>query len=39
MIYLPEKKYKILLVSTSDGYVRGWKNNQNGFYLANQPDN
>lgn len=39
MIYLSEKKYKILLVSTSDGYVRGWKYSQNGFYLANQPDN
>eukprot|EP00919_Chromeraceae_sp_WS-2016_P078440 GHVR01185871.1.p1 GENE.GHVR01185871.1~~GHVR01185871.1.p1 ORF type:complete len:101 (-),score=2.52 GHVR01185871.1:1527-1829(-) len=39
MIYLNEKKYKILLVSTSDGYVRGWKYSQNGFILANQPDN
>lgn len=39
MIYLSEKKYKVLLVSTSDGYIRGWKYSQNGFYLANQPDN
>lgn len=39
MIYLSEKKYQILLVSTSDGFIRGWKHSQNGFYLANQPDN
>ena len=39
MIYLSEKKYRILLVSTSDGFVRGWKYGQNGFVLANQPDN
>lgn len=39
MIYLTEKKYRILLVSTSDGFVRGWKYGQNGFVLANQPDN
>lgn len=39
MIYLKEKKYQVLLVSTSDGYIRGWKHSQNGFYLANQPDN
>ena len=39
MIYLSEKKYRVLLVSTSDGFVRGWRHSQNGFYLANQPDN
>lgn len=39
ILYLSEKKYKILLVSTSDGYVRGWKHTQNGFILATQPDN
>ena len=39
MLYLSEQKYKVLLVSTSDGYVRGWKYSQNGYYLANQPDN
>jgi hypothetical protein len=39
ILYLAEKKYKVLLVSTSDGYVRGWKYSQNGFIVANQPDN
>ena len=39
MIYLHESKYRVLLVSTSDGYVRGWKHSQNGYYMANQPDN
>jgi len=39
MLYLPDKKYKILLVATSDGYVRGWKYTQNGIQLALQPDN
>jgi hypothetical protein len=39
MLYLDDKKYKILLVSTSDGYVRGWKFATNGFVLATQPDN
>jgi WD40 repeat protein len=39
ILYLGEKKYKILLVSTSDGYVRGWKYTQSGFLLATQPDN
>lgn len=39
MLYIPEKKFKVLLVSTSDGYVRGWKHSQNGYVLATQPDN
>jgi hypothetical protein len=39
ILYLSEKKYRTLLVSTSDGYVRGWKHVQNGFTLATQPDN
>ena len=39
MLYLPDKKYKLLLVATSDGYVRGWKSSQNGIVLATQPDN
>jgi hypothetical protein len=39
MVYLPENKYKMLMVSTSDGFIRGWKYNQNGFTLAMQPDN
>jgi hypothetical protein len=39
MLYLAENKYQIMLVATSDGYVRGWKYNQNGFSIANQPDN
>ena len=29
----------MMLTSTSDGYVRGWKVNHKSFYLANQPDN
>lgn len=39
MLYLQQKKYRILLVSTSDGYVRGWKYTQNGIILATQIDN
>lgn len=39
MLYLADKKYKLLLVATSDGYVRGWKYTQNGIILACQPDN
>jgi hypothetical protein len=39
MLYLSDKKYKLLLVATSDGYVRGWKYTQNGIVMANQPDN
>lgn len=39
MLYIPDKKYKILVVSTSDGIVRGWKYQQGAFIKANQPDN
>ena len=39
MLYLPDKKYKLLTVSTSDGFVRGWKCTQNSVVLAYQPDN
>lgn len=39
MLYLSEKKYRVLLVATSDGYVRGWKYSQNGFVISTQPDN
>lgn len=39
MLYLPDKKYRLLLVATSDGYVRGWKYTTNGIILASQPDN
>ena len=39
ILYLEDRKYRALLVSTSDGFVRGWKYSQNGFVLATQPDN
>lgn len=39
MLYIPDKKYKVLVVSTSDGFVKGWKYHQGGFVLATQPDN
>jgi WD40 repeat protein len=39
MIYIQDKKYKTLVVSTSDGFVRGWKYHQGAFVRANQPDN
>lgn len=39
MLYIPDKKYKILVVSTSDGAVKGWKYHQGTFIRANQPDN
>ena len=39
MIYISDKKYKILVTSTSDGIIRGWKYHQSGFIRATQPDN
>ena len=39
MLYIPDKKYKTLVVSTSDGIVRGWKYQQGSFIKATQPDN
>ena len=39
MIYIGDKKYKILVISTSDGIVRGWKYHQGAFVRAMQPDN
>jgi WD40 repeat protein len=39
MLYIGDKKYKILVVSTSDGVVRGWRYHQGAFVRATQPDN
>lgn len=39
MVYLPDEKYKMLVTSTSDGVVRGWKFQSTAFQLAEQPDN
>ncbi|EGR33574.1 hypothetical protein IMG5_048910 [Ichthyophthirius multifiliis] len=39
ILYIPDKKYQILLTSSNDKYVRGWKNTSNGWILACQPDN
>jgi hypothetical protein len=39
MIYISDKKYKVLVISTSDGIVRGWKYHQGSFIRATQPDN
>ena len=34
---IPEPKFNIILCSTSDGMVRGWKFTINGFEPAMQP--
>lgn len=39
MTYLKDKKYQILLTSSNDGFVRGWRYTSNGFVLAVQPNN
>ncbi|CAD8044697.1 unnamed protein product [Paramecium primaurelia] len=39
MLYIDDPKYQILLTSTHDGYVRGWRYQSSGFVQANQPDN
>ncbi|CAD8135461.1 unnamed protein product [Paramecium pentaurelia] len=39
MLYIDDPKYQVLLTSTHDGYVRGWRYQSSGFVLANQPDN
>lgn len=39
MFYISDKKYKVLVISTSDGLVSGWKYQQGGFVKAMQPDN
>ncbi len=39
MEYVDGKKYGLLLTSSSDGYIRGWRLSQKTFVLAHQPDN
>ena len=39
MLYIKDKKYQVLLTSSNDGYVRGWRYTSNGFVLAVQPNN
>ena len=39
ILYISDSKYQVLLTSTNDGYIRGWRYTSNGFVLANQPDN
>lgn len=39
MLYIKDKKYQVLLTSSNDGYVRGWRYTSNGFVLAFQPNN
>jgi len=34
LLYIPDKRYEILLTSTNDGFVRGWKYTNNGWVLA-----
>jgi WD40 repeat protein len=38
-LFIEDKKYEVLLTSSNDGYVRGWKYTSNGWILASQPDN
>ena len=39
ILYIPDAKYQVLLTSTNDGFVRGWRHTNNGFILAYQPEN
>lgn len=39
ILYIPDAKYKVLMTSTNDGYVRGWRYTSTGYVLATQPDN
>jgi len=39
LLYINDPKYQVLLTSSHDGYVRGWRYQSSGFVLANQPDN
>ena len=39
MLYINDKKYQVLLTSTNDKFVRGWRQTTNGWVLASQPDN
>ena len=33
MLFIPDPKYNVLLVSSNDGFVRGWKPNANGVWI------
>ncbi|KRX07968.1 WD40-repeat-containing domain [Pseudocohnilembus persalinus] len=39
ILYIPDKKYQVLLTATTDCFVRGWKQSSNGWVLAAQPEN
>ena len=39
IVYIPDERYKLLVTSTSDGMVRGWRFNNGSWMLAYQPDN
>lgn len=39
LIYIPDEKYKTIITSTSDGFIRGWKFHNGNWILASQPDN
>jgi hypothetical protein len=39
LIYIPDEKYKTIITSTSDGFIRGWKFHNGNWILAGQPDN
>jgi len=39
VLYIADKKYEVLITSTNDGYIRGWRANNNTWSLAFQPDN
>ena len=37
IIYISDPKYQVILTSSHDSYVRGWKATTSGFVLAPQP--
>lgn len=39
ILYIPDAKYRMLLTSTNDGLIRGWKFQGTSYVLAPQPEN
>jgi hypothetical protein len=37
--FIKDAKYQVLLTSSNDGYVRGWKLTNDAYKLAQHPDN
>lgn len=39
ILYVADPKYRVLMVSTEDGMIRGWKFQGTSYILAPQPEN